>query len=496
MPTYHGTELTQFGTYSKLQAFIEKSRAEPGSFEDFERRLGERMRAFENDVKAEQLARYDIDEEVIVVDGVEMRRCLEKEPKTYLSASGPLPGVERNLFRSAGGGKSVCPLELRAGIIGGLCTPVLAREVTYSMGQMTSAETAALFREFGIEGPSSSTCDRIPKVVNEAWERNRLAWEAALRSQETVPPEATVMAVSLDGVMVPDKEAQREAKVEREKKRKNLSKATGGPAGYREVGCGTVSLYAVDAEAESEDERLKRLETIRYGRAPEFKKKTLTDQLDAEVRAILAVRPDLVLVALADGSEENWRYFDRPLWKKATKIVDFGHACEHLKAGLAAFYGAESILGRAEYERLKVILKEQHGGVGDVIATLTGLERKLRAKPHASKTQKKAVRTERKYFRNQRKRMDYARYLELGLPIGSGVVEAACKTLAAQRMKRSGMSWGEGKQAVLTIRSLQQSNRWERGWRMVAASFQETPRVVVKHGGFKTYREPAFAAAA
>ena len=127
---------------------------------------------------------------------------------------------------------------------------------------------------------------------------------------------------------------------------------------------------------------------------------------------------------------------------------------------------------------------------------MTGLERKLRAKPHPSKAQKEAVRTERKYFRNQRKRMDYARYLELGLPIGSGVVEAACKTLATQRMKRSGMSWGDGKQAVLTIRSLQQSDRWERGWRMVAASFQETPSVVVNHGDFKTYIEPEFAAAA
>jgi hypothetical protein len=64
----------------------------------------------------------------------------------------------------------VCPLELRAGIVGGVCTPAMARMVTYSMGHMTSAESAALIREFGIEGPSSSTCDRIPKVVGEAWE--------------------------------------------------------------------------------------------------------------------------------------------------------------------------------------------------------------------------------------------------------------------------------------------------------------------------------------
>lgn len=170
METYHGTDLTQFKAFPKLQAFIEKSRSAPGSFEEFERALGKQMRALENEVKAEQLARYDIDAQTIVVGGVQMNLCLKKEDKTYLSSSGPVV-VARNLFRPSGGGKAVCPLDLRAGIVGGCCTPAMARMVTYAMGHMTSAESAALFREFGIEGPSSSTCDRIPKVVDQAWER-------------------------------------------------------------------------------------------------------------------------------------------------------------------------------------------------------------------------------------------------------------------------------------------------------------------------------------
>ena len=49
--------------------------------------------------------------------------------------------------------------------------------------------------------------------------------------------------------------------------------------------------------------------------------------------------------------------------------------------------------------------------------------------------------------------MRYADYSGVGLPIGSGVVEAACKTLVTQRMKNSGMSWGtDGGQAILTMR--------------------------------------------
>jgi hypothetical protein len=190
-------------------------------------------------------------------------------------------------------GKCLCPLELRAGIMGGLYTPVLARQVTYLMGHMTSDETSKVFAELGVSGPSSSSCDRLPKLLSAVWESHREHWESALRQQEVVAAEAAVVAVSLDGVMVPDKDAQRFAKATREAaKKQGLSKQCSGPAGYREVGCGTVTLFDVDA---------KQLDTVRYGRAPEYKKQTLTTQLDAELASILAVRPDLEVVALAEA---------------------------------------------------------------------------------------------------------------------------------------------------------------------------------------------------
>jgi hypothetical protein len=347
------------------------------------------------------------------------------------------------------------------------------------MGHLTSAETAQVFVELGVPGPSSSTCDRLPKVVSGAWEKQRDLFESALRAQETVPPEATVVAVSLDGVMVPDKAAQREAKLERARAaEKGLEKQQSGPAGYREVGCGTVTLYAPGDEGKPE-----RLETVRYGREPEHKKATLTKQLDSEIDAILSVRPDLHLVALADGAEENWRYFDAPKWENATKIVDIGHACEHLKAGLSAYYGKEAVDGRAEYERLKVILRDKTGGVDKIIEDLKRLKRKLPRR--CPKTRLKGLSAEITYFDNQRGRMNYALYQELGLPIGSGIVEAACKTLATQRLKRSGMSWGDGKQAMLTIRSLQQSDRWPRAWGLVSATFKKAVAAIEERGNLR-----------
>ncbi len=52
-------------------------------------------------------------------------------------------------------------------------------------------------------------------------------------------------------------------------------------------------------------------------------------------------------------------------------------------------------------------------------------------------------------------------------------MEAACKTLATQRLKRSGMRWRHaGGQAILTLRSLARSDRFERAWQMIAATYK------------------------
>ena len=82
------------------------------------------------------------------------------------------------------------------------------------------------------------------------------------------------------------------------------------------------------------------------------------------------------------------------------------------------------------------------------------------------------------YFRNQRHRMHYAEYLRDSLPIASGVIEASCKTLVTQRMKQSGMAWTHtGGQAILTLRSLIQSERWQPAWELLSSDFRKTVTV-------------------
>jgi hypothetical protein len=239
--------LSGLASFAKLQSLLTARRHEgcaeaQMTFEAFEVELGHAVRGLENELKAADLARYDVDADAVMVDGKAWRTCLKQQPKTSLSASGPVT-VARTLYRPADGGTCIGPLERRAGIIGGLYTPVLARQGASLMGHRTSDETSPLCTALGISGPSSSRCDRLPKLLSAVWASHRESWEDALRPQEVVPAEASVVAVSWDDVMVPDKEAQREAKATREAaKKQGLSKQLRGPAGYREVGCGTVTL--------------------------------------------------------------------------------------------------------------------------------------------------------------------------------------------------------------------------------------------------------------
>ena len=75
------------------------------------------------------------------------------------------------------------------------------------------------------------------------------------------------------------------------------------------------------------------------------------------------------------------------------------------------------------------------------------------------------VERELAFFRKHRHRMRYHALKQQGIAIGSGIVEAANKTLVTQRMKRSGMRWCiVGGQAVLTFRALLKSGRFESAW--------------------------------
>ena len=255
----------------------------------------------------------------------------------------------------------------------------------------------------------------------------------------------------------------------RVERRANKEKRPQGPAGFREVACGTVTLF---------DEHGERLQTVRYGRQPEKDKETLKSQVEAELESIVSVRPDLTIVALADGARDNWQYFHdlaKRLGIEIIEAVDFFHVCERLKKALDAYYGEHSPEARANFEKLRVLLRQKRDGPERVIRALVA----RRAKSNGWR--RNTINAQVKYFRRYREKMPYKDLEDRSLPIGSGVVEAACKTLASARLKRSGMAWLlPGVQAILTLRSLIQSDRWSAGWDLLVAEYHREVRPLAK----------------
>lgn len=252
MQVSHIAANLQTPALARLAQFIRHHReqwseeAEAPDLERFEHELHEHVMAVERDLLAEELSRYDVIADEVMIDGRAYRQSLEST-ETYVSAAGPVR-VSRHLYRPAGrSSKSVCPLELRAGIVGGLWTPRAARQGAFVIAHLTPREGAALFGERGGMQPSCSTLDRLPKTLSACWEAKREDWETILRASETVPPEATVLAVSLDGVMTPMTPEAAETAPQQGKAGQGAT-ASSPPRHYREASCGTVSLYTAEGE--------------------------------------------------------------------------------------------------------------------------------------------------------------------------------------------------------------------------------------------------------
>ena len=440
----------------KLRRFLEERRnaGKPAtSFEQFEEELHRVVSEVECEAVGEELERHDVEAPLVEIDGVPHRRVVRCE-ETYFSPAGPVR-VERSLYatRTGAGEHAACPLELRAGIVEGKWTPRAAKQALWFVANLTPGAVEELYQRLGGLMPSKTSLDRLPKRVSGRWEAEREHFEAALREKGEISPEAVTVGVSLDGVMVPMKDG------ERKKKREEAAaegKHTRGSAGYQEVGCGTLTLYDRTGEL---------LSAVRLGRMPEASKATLKSMLTEELAWVKEQRPDLKVVRLADGAKDNWTFLDA-LPVEGPSVIDFFHAAEHVSKALDAAYGEGSPKARSQFEKLRHILRHEEAGVEKVIRALLHLR-----KEHP---RSKVLKTELNYFRKGRHKMQYASVAASQLPIGTGVTEAACKTLATQRLKCSGMAWrNEGGQAILSLRSFIQSNRFDAAWELLLKGYKK-----------------------
>lgn len=159
-------------------------------------------------------------------------------------------------------------------------------------------------------------------------------------------------------------------------------------------------------------------------------------------------------IVLGDGALWIWDIVAEH-FPGATEILDFYHATEHL-AEFAKIVHANNKTLRDTWMALyrEQLLK------GDVEIVIEAMKRVEGKTPEIKEALRKTIH----YFETNRLRMNYAEYQKQGLFIGSGVMEAGCKTIVGQRLKQSGMRWTvKGANAIIALRCCQQSGQWEQG---------------------------------
>jgi hypothetical protein len=171
------------------------------------------------------------------------------------------------------------------------------------------------------------------------------------------------------------------------------------------------------------------------------------------------------VVFLGDGARWIWHQvrtqFSHP-GVEVVEIVDFYHASEQLGEVATAVFGAGTLLARSWWAEQRHILL--HQGPAPVLAALAALAARTDLDEEARNVVR---RNQDEYFTDNIARMDYPGFMARHLPIGSGAVESACKTLISQRHKGAGMRWtAPGAQQIASLRALYHSahGRWETFW--------------------------------
>lgn len=432
-----------------LVAKVEQMRADPApDYARVERELAERTAAIERQAHAALLRAADVDAPAIRVDG-RLHRRVGRYPATYYTAAGPVV-LERSIYRPSEprNAPTVDPISLRAGAVGGWL-PHAARAMAFLLQQGTAREAHATAHELGRLPYAAVSFERVAHAVGELAVARQGEVEQRLIEAFEVPTEARSVSVSIDRVAVPIEEPRARP---RGRPRKGAPKRPVTRA-WRMAYCATVSLH--DAEGGA-------LRTLRYGRMPATGARTLCEGLCDDVLALLAKRPDLRVVGLCDGAQEMWSLLDAHLdvpeiARRLRRLVDLWHLLEKLGHAARARYPESEAKAAVERWRVRLL-------------NVVGAWREVREEIARWDMRESAIAGERPvhealtFLSNQGEagRLEYASARRAGLPVGSGNVEATCKSLFSLRFKRPGARWKhESGEHIVTLRAWALSDRWD-----------------------------------
>jgi hypothetical protein len=356
------------------------------------------------------------------------------------------------------GGPTIFPLEQQLGIVCG-ATPALAERAAYYQ-----AEAGATQRR---------TLQRLKRAHNVAWSVKKL--------REVIGRVAEAMASERHEVQV-EKLLQllQQAWSSKGKHKPVLSVGRDGISFgvvvkggsiFEVASAGTVSVY---------DRRGKRLGTVYLAYTPESKQGRMTQQLTQLLNEVLQDwdKPLPRLCYVTDAGDNETEYYEkvlRPMRHPCTgerlewvRVVDYYHASERIWKMADALFGKDPT-GKSWARRMLKLLKRPNG-----IRRVLNSAAALRARHPMKKTRQEEFRKAYEYLRKRTKFMRYAAYKRVGIPCGSGVTEAACKTIYTQRLKLSGMRWKmPGAQTILNLRVMLLSDIWIEAYRRILMTFKD-----------------------
>ena len=373
------------------------------------------------------------------------------------------------------GDRCIFPLEMQLGLIEG-ATPALADRVARYMAETGATQRRVLERLKQDHGVSWGTkklrdftqfqADRMESFRHTMQVARVLELlEEARSSKGKCKP---VLAVGRDGITLGTQ-----------------------PYSFWEVAtAGTITVF---------DRRGKRLGTVYLAYPPELGQGTMTEQLTRLIKDILEqwTGPLPRLCYVTDAGESETKYFRTVLRRMVHprsgerlawfRIIDYYHAAERITTMAEALFGKETKEGRSWARRMRKLLLKANGPSRVLHSAAALFNRR-----ELSDSRQKEYRRAYNYIRRRTNFMDYHGYRGRNLPIGSGVTEAACKTIFTERLKLSGMRWKKaGAEAVLKLRVILLSGIWSAVRQaMLKTDEADLPRTYAEK------RKPTFAVAA
>ena len=355
----------------------------------------------------------------------------------------------------------------------------------YALRKKVAVEAARSSFEEVVEAIGEHTGAQVPKrQAEELCQRAAQDFEAfsAQRRAQPQPPSANAAAALLvlttDGKGVPMRTealrapTRKAAEGTAHKLRTRLSK---GEKRHRKRMATVAAVYSIAPYVRRADDIVRELapvHEVRTERRPPPQDKRVWASVSQEPRTVIAEmfdeahgrdpagqRPWVVLV---DGQEHQLRLMRQEVKRRSiavTLILDLFHVLEYLWAAAFAFHAEGS--AAAELWVRTQLLALLRGRVSRVAATM-----RRSATVRALKGSKRAaVDTCADYLLKYRDMLRYDQYLAAGYPIGTGVIEGACRYLVKDRMERTGARWSlQGAEAVLRLRALWTNGDFEPYW--------------------------------